>query len=88
MTNKINTHKLGLVVGAFVGGAHLLWSILVALDWAQVLIDWKLSMHFLDSIAYVTEFDLGTAVMLVALATAGGYLGGQILGRLWNWIAR
>jgi hypothetical protein len=35
-----NPHKVGLVIGAPIGGWHLVWSPLVLLGWAQPFIDY------------------------------------------------
>lgn len=84
--NKINTHKLGLAVAILVGGGHLLWSLLVAGGWAQALINFKLRMHFLEMPINVAGFDLGTAILLVLVATAFGYAFGRIIGAVCNWV--
>ena len=35
----VNSIKLGIAFGALLGGAHLLWALLVALGWAQSLMN-------------------------------------------------
>ena len=35
----ISAHTLGLALATFIGGWHLVWSLLVLLGWAQPLID-------------------------------------------------
>ena len=86
--NKINTHKLGLVVAILIGGGHLIWSVLVATGWAQALVNFKFKMHFLNMSYSLTSFDFGTAILLVALATAFGYILGRIIGGVWNWVSK
>ncbi len=66
------------------GGLHLVWSVLIALGWAQVLVDFKLRMHMVSVPIVVNSFDLSTAVMLVVVATIAGYVVGHIFARVWN----
>ena len=42
----LGPQKSGLVLGALVGGWHLLWAIIVAAGWGQAFIDFILWMHF------------------------------------------
>jgi hypothetical protein len=34
-----NPNKVGLVIGALIGGWHFVWSLLVLIGWAQPIID-------------------------------------------------
>ena len=86
--NKVNPHKVGVALGAFGGLAHLVWSVLVAAGVAQPVLNWVLGLHMVESVSYVGEFSLGTAVALVFVAAAAGYVGGWILGTIWNWALR
>ena len=71
-------------MGVFVGGLHLVWSVLLALGWAQALVDFKLRMHMISVPVVVNSFDLSTAVMLVIVTTIAGYIIGNIFARVWN----
>lgn len=84
----INPNKAGLVLGALLGGWHFLWGVLVALSWAQPLIDFVFWMHFIKPVYVVGTFNAGTALILIAVTSGVGYALGWIFGILWNWIHR
>lgn len=81
-------NKAGLVLGALLGGWHFLWGVLVALSWAQPLIDFVFWMHFIKPVYVVGTFNAGTALILIAVTSGVGYALGWIFGVLWNWIHR
>ncbi len=81
---KVNTHKLGLVVGSFVGLSHLIWSLFVALGWAGPLVGFILGLHFMSHPYMVLPFNLITAVELVIVTFFVGYVGATIAGIIWN----
>lgn len=80
----LDKNKTGLIVGTFVGALHALWSIMVAVGLAQAYLDWILGLHFLDNPYMVAEFNLITAVMLVAVVFVCGYLAGYLFAFIWN----
>ena len=80
----ISKHKLGLVVGYFLGLWHLTWSLLVALGLAQPLINWVFRLHFIQPPYTVTPFRLSLAIVLIAITTTLGYIVGWVLGAIWN----
>lgn len=86
MTNKISSTKAGLALGLFVGLQHAIWSVLVALGWAQPLINFIFRLHFIDTPFSLLEFDLATAAILVAVTTLVGYVAGNILAWIWNFL--
>ena len=83
-----NNHKVGLVVGALLGGWHLLWSILVALGWGQPLINFVLWAHMIHLPYVVGPFDITAAVTLIVLTAVVGYILGYICAWVWNRVHR
>ena len=84
MNHHINPAKVAITLGAFLGGGHVIWSIFVALGWAQALVDFKLRMHMVSVPVVVKDFDFGTAAMLIATATIIGYIIGYVFALIWN----
>jgi hypothetical protein len=84
----INPNKVGLVLGTLLGGWHVLWALLVALGWAQAVIDFVFWLHFLRPVYVVGPFNPGIALILIAIAAAIGYAFGYLFGALWNWVHR
>jgi len=85
---KINPVKLGLALGGVVGLWHLCWAVLVAVGWAQPVLDFLLWMHFIEPAFHVGPFAATTAFVLVAVTGAVGFVGGLFLAAAWNWLNR
>lgn len=83
----LNRVKVGVVFGSVFAFWHLLWSVFVAIGWAQGLLDWVLKLHFLSHPYQVTEFSAGNAAMLVMVTSCFGFFVGYIFTIVWNWIA-
>jgi len=86
--NHLNPKKVGLAVGKLVGGVHLVWSILVALGWAQWLVNFSMWAHMVSVPVVVEQFDLTAAVTVILVATAIGYVLGYVFAKIWNWLHR
>lgn len=86
--NHLNPGKTGLALGKLVGGVHLIWVILVALGWAQALVNFSLWAHMTNAPVVVGAFDLSAAVTLVIVATLVGYVIGYAFAKIWNWLHR
>lgn len=84
----LNPNKTGLVLALFLGGWHALWAVLVATGWAQSLLNFVFWLHFIKPIYVIADFKIGTAVALIAITAALGYVIGLIAASLWNAIHR
>jgi hypothetical protein len=85
-TAGVSPHKLGLVLATFIGGWHIVWSLLVLLGWAQSLVNLVFWLHFIAPPYEVGPFVPWRAMALVAVATTVGYVFGRVLGAIWNWV--
>ena len=84
MTIAIRPNKAGVIFGAIVGGWHLLWSLLVVLGLAQLILDFIFWMLFIKPVYVVEPFNAGTAAVLVITTAIIGYVVGWLFGALWN----
>ena len=80
--------KVALVFAAMLGGAHLLWSILIALGWAQPLVNFSMWAHMVKMSVVVQPFDITAAVTVIIIASAIGYVVGYIGAIVWNKVRR
>lgn len=83
-----NLNKVGLVIGALIGGWHLLWSLLVLIGWAQPLMDFVFRAHMIKPIYVVKPFDPLAAVTLVVITAVIGYGFGFVGALIWNRLHR
>ena len=81
---ELDVNKVALSVGLFVGGAHLVWSVLVALGWAQTIINFILGLHMLSVPVQVLPFNITTAGLLILVTFAVGYAAGRVFATVWN----
>ncbi|MDD5133508.1 MAG: hypothetical protein PHD81_04740 [Candidatus Nanoarchaeia archaeon] len=88
MANKLDANKLGLTLGIFIGGLHLIWAlfILASTSLTQKFLDWIFPLHFLNNVWQVSNFNAVYALMLVILTFLSGYVMGWIFAELWNYI--
>ena len=84
MNARINVCKAGLVFGFVLGGFHLCWSILVALGWAQPVIDFVFWMHFIKPIYVIEPFEIGKAAILLVTTAGIGFVIGSAFALVWN----
>lgn len=83
-----NPNKVGLVVGALIGGWHVLWSLLVLLRWAQPILDFIFWAHMIQPIYVVKPFDLLAAITLIMITCVIGYIFGFVGAFIWNRLHR
>ena len=82
--STIRSNRAGLVFAALLGGYHLMWSLLVAVGWAQPFIDFIFRIHFIKPVYVIEPFNAGIALLLIAVTAAIGYVLGWGFGVLWN----
>ena len=79
-----NPNKVGLVLGALMGGWHLIWSLLVLIGWAQPLLDFIFWAHMIKPVYVVKSFDSVAALALIAITAVIGYLFGFFSAVIWK----
>ncbi len=85
---KLDQNKVALATGGFLGLFHALWSLLVAVGFAQPLLDFVYSLHFLNNPFSVASFDLGRALLLVVMTFVVGYAIGWVFTMIWNMVVK
>jgi hypothetical protein len=85
---SMSPNRAGLVLGVFLGVWHSLWALLVALGWAQTVIDFVFWIHFLKPPYVVASFNASTALVLVGVTASIGYAMGFVFGVIWNRLHR
>lgn len=81
---KLNANTVGLICGVTLGLMHAFWALLVALGWAQGLMDFVFSLHFLSNPYVLQMFDPMKALMLVVMTFVVGYVVGWVFTMIWN----
>ncbi len=81
---RIGVHGTGLVLGCLLGGTHLLWALLVASGFAQIVMDFIFWLHFIRPVYLIEGFNIAQAAGLVALTGVTGYGIGAAFALLWN----
>ncbi len=84
MEHHIDPAKTALTVGVFIGGGHVIWSILVALGVAQGIVDFVLWMHMISLPYVVKAFDFSAAATLIIITSIVGYVVGYLFANIWN----
>lgn len=82
--HKLNPTKVGLALGGLFGLIHLVWSVLVALNWGQPLLDFIFKLHMIHPVYTVGPFNMGIAVMLIVITAIIGYIVGHVFTLIWN----
>jgi hypothetical protein len=83
-----NPKKVGLVIAALIGGWHVIWVALVAVGWAQPLINFVFWAHMIQPIYSIKPFNAEAAVTLLAVTSMSGYILGYAGAMLWNRLHR
>jgi len=82
--NHLNPHKTGIAFGSITGGLHLLWTVFVALGWAQGLMNFSAWAHMVEPPLTFKPFDPTAAVTVIVVAAVIGYVVGTIFARVFN----
>jgi hypothetical protein len=81
---RINPLKVGFAFGFLLAVWHACWALLVAMGWAQPVLDFILWAHFLKLTVQVQPFDTHQASLLVGATAILGFLMGVIIALAWN----
>lgn len=81
---ELNENKVALTFGLFIGGWHLIWSVLVISGIAQMLLDFVFWAHMIANPYKVTGFTLMQSLTLIVMTFIFGYIGGYIFAKVWN----
>ena len=84
MERSLSVCKTGCVLGILMGGYHACWAALVALEWAQPVIDFVFRMHFIRPVLVIEPFHLARAAALVGITAAIGFAVGAAFAWIWN----
>ena len=84
----INPLKAGVTFGALLGACHFFWALLVALGWAQPLIDFVFWMHLIQPVFVIRPFSLPAAAALVVFTSIAGFVIALLVAVLWNRLHR
>ena len=79
-----NAQKAGLVGATFLGGVHILWSLLVLVGWAEPVVNFSAWAHMVNATPDIGPFDATAAATLIVVAALVGYAIGYALSTVWN----
>jgi hypothetical protein len=83
-----NPNKVGIVIGALIGGWHAVWVTLVLVHWAQPILDFIFWAHMIQPVYIVKPFEVAAAVTLIVVTAALGYAFGFFGTIIWNRVHR
>lgn len=84
---QVDPFRLGLIFGLVLAFFHAAWAGLVAIGWAQPLLDFIFWAHFITPPYQVERFDLLRPLILVVMTFVTGFGLGLLGGWLWNRLA-
>lgn len=76
--------RIGMAFGCFIATVHLVWAILIAIGWAQPLLDFIFWVHMLNSPFQVQPFSFGLSCLLVGVTWAVGFCAGFVFATIWK----
>ena len=80
----INPVKLGFTFGSLVAIMHIGWVAVVAAGLGQVLADFVFRIHFFTPNTEVEPFEIGRALVLIAVAFSAAFVVAALGGAIWN----
>jgi hypothetical protein len=80
----IHPIKAAMTLAILAASWHFCWSILVALGWAQAVINFIFWLHFIQPIYVIQPFSISLAIGLVCLTALVGFLVGLLFAVFWN----
>jgi len=81
---KLDVYKTAMTVGLFFSGVHVVWSLLVILNWGQPLLNFIFWAHMIENPYIVTGFDLTRSLTLIVVTFAVGFVLGKVFALIWN----
>ncbi len=84
----IDPVRSGLILGLFLALVHTLWATLVAMGWAQPLMNFIFWAHFITPPYHIEPFEWARAAVLVGFVFLVGAIMGVAAALLWNGFAR
>ena len=81
---NIRPTSAGLAVGLFLAAFHAMWALLVWSGTAQPVMDFIFMLHMIKPPYTVAPFSGLTAVSLVLVTGAIGFVSGWFFAALWN----
>jgi len=84
IVKELNEDKVALTIGLFIGGWHLVWSLLIIIGLAQVFLDFIFWAHMIANPYKVTGFTLTQSLILIFATFVIGYIGGFVFAKVWN----
>ena len=85
---RIDPVRAGLIVGLFLALFHAFWALLVALGWAQPLMNFVFWAHFITPPYRIEPFEWARAAILVGFVFIVGAVMCMLAAFLWNALAR
>lgn len=76
--------RVGVAAALLMAACHAMWAMLVAAGWAQPVIDFVFRIHFIQPPYTILAFSISTAVVLIAVVSAIGFVMGYVLALIWD----
>lgn len=81
---KTDPVRVGVILGLALVLFHAGWAVLVAVGWAQEVMDFVFWVHFIAPVYHVEPFVISQAFALFTFVFLAGLIFGTAGGWLWN----